>query len=307
MLIESDPNLCLRCHAQVQTAGRRDFFIGNVDHTPFLQDGDLLDGRVSHGHPRFKRGPAVEILNEHSTFNVEHPTSNASRFGNSLDVECWVLGVRGFPSISNFASCLLSFYFFNFRRRNQLRRFASPRRGKNCFRPRHPAHSRNFLPALSQRRKAEKSLSGSMIARRHWPAGITTPMTLSPGDSANSWLIHYVARQVKDMEMPPVGKGNPLTPEQISLLRAWIDQGANWNTTNQTASTWPLLSRPRSAGLGSRVTRRNFANSQGVNDGFSGGVDEFSFTQQTSPTEKFLLSGHVIVPDQDYQVEPGGG
>ncbi len=74
-----------------------------------------------------------------------------------------------------------------------------------------------------------------MTALRHWPAGTTTPMTLFAGDSANSLLIHYVARQVKDMEMPPVGKGNPLTPEQISLLRAWIDQGANWSTTNQTA------------------------------------------------------------------------
>ena len=38
MLIESDPNLCLRCHAQVQGAGGG-IFIGNTDHTPFLQIG----------------------------------------------------------------------------------------------------------------------------------------------------------------------------------------------------------------------------------------------------------------------------
>src|SRR5271154_2357928 len=56
-----------------------------------------------------------------------------------------------------------------------------------------------------------------------------------PGDSSKSLLIHYVARQVPDMEMPPTGRGNPLTPQQIGLLRAWIDQGANWNTTNQPA------------------------------------------------------------------------
>ena len=49
-----------------------------------------------------------------------------------------------------------------------------------------------------------------------------------PGDSSKSLLINYVARQVPDMEMPPVGKGDPLTPEQIGLLRAWIDQGADW-------------------------------------------------------------------------------
>jgi predicted CXXCH cytochrome family protein len=38
MLIESDPNLCLRCHAQVQGADGG-IFIGNTDHTPFLQIG----------------------------------------------------------------------------------------------------------------------------------------------------------------------------------------------------------------------------------------------------------------------------
>jgi predicted CXXCH cytochrome family protein len=38
MLSESDPNLCQRCHAQVQGAGGG-IFIGNTDHTPFLQIG----------------------------------------------------------------------------------------------------------------------------------------------------------------------------------------------------------------------------------------------------------------------------
>src|SRR2546423_3244970 len=32
-----------------------------------------------------------------------------------------------------------------------------------------------------------------------------------PGDSAHSPLIHYVARLVKEMGMPPPGKGEPLT------------------------------------------------------------------------------------------------
>jgi len=52
-----------------------------------------------------------------------------------------------------------------------------------------------------------------------------------PGNSAQSTLIHYVARLVEDMEMPPPGKGELLTTEQIGLLRAWIDQGAWWGTT----------------------------------------------------------------------------
>ena len=40
MLVESDPNLCLRCHAQVQspnTAGQ--IYIGSINHTGFLRVG----------------------------------------------------------------------------------------------------------------------------------------------------------------------------------------------------------------------------------------------------------------------------
>lgn len=47
------------------------------------------------------------------------------------------------------------------------------------------------------------------------------------GDSASSKLVHNIARLgPKDGFMPPPGKGDPLTPEQIGLVRVWIDQGA---------------------------------------------------------------------------------
>src|SRR5204863_851939 len=36
-----------------------------------------------------------------------------------------------------------------------------------------------------------------------------------PGDSAHRPLIHYVARLIKEMEMPPPGKGEPLTHAQL--------------------------------------------------------------------------------------------
>lgn len=38
MLVESDPNLCLRCHAQVQAVSQQ-IYIGNVNHTTKLQIG----------------------------------------------------------------------------------------------------------------------------------------------------------------------------------------------------------------------------------------------------------------------------
>jgi mono/diheme cytochrome c family protein len=46
------------------------------------------------------------------------------------------------------------------------------------------------------------------------------------GNSAKSPLVHTIARLDPDSAMPPDGKGDPLTKEQIGLVRAWIDQGA---------------------------------------------------------------------------------
>lgn len=58
--------------------------------------------------------------------------------------------------------------------------------------------------------------------------GGDTGVAIVPGDSAKSPLIHYVSRLIPDMEMPPAGKGDPLSGDTIGLLRAWIDQGAVW-------------------------------------------------------------------------------
>ncbi len=47
-----------------------------------------------------------------------------------------------------------------------------------------------------------------------------------PGNSASSLLIQAVTHSRSDLKMPK--KGEPLSAGQIGLLRAWIDQGANW-------------------------------------------------------------------------------
>ncbi len=48
-----------------------------------------------------------------------------------------------------------------------------------------------------------------------------------PGNSAESYLIELVAGFDEDLVMPQ--KGTRLSADQISLLRAWIDQGAAWD------------------------------------------------------------------------------
>jgi hypothetical protein len=49
-----------------------------------------------------------------------------------------------------------------------------------------------------------------------------------PGKSETSRLVLAVSRTDPDLMMPPEGEGQPLTAEQVGLVRAWIDQGANW-------------------------------------------------------------------------------
>jgi mono/diheme cytochrome c family protein len=54
---------------------------------------------------------------------------------------------------------------------------------------------------------------------------------ITPGDSAKSLMVKCIAHVTADHDswMPPAhNKANigPLTPEQIGLIRAWIDEGA---------------------------------------------------------------------------------
>jgi mono/diheme cytochrome c family protein len=49
---------------------------------------------------------------------------------------------------------------------------------------------------------------------------------IEAGKSEKSRVVHSVARLDPDEAMPPEGKGDPWTKEQVALLRAWIDQGA---------------------------------------------------------------------------------
>ena len=56
-----------------------------------------------------------------------------------------------------------------------------------------------------------------------------------PGKSADSLMIQAVAHLRDDLKMPK--KGEPLSVEQIGLLRAWIDQGAVWPENESAVAT----------------------------------------------------------------------
>src|SRR5690242_19159447 len=46
-----------------------------------------------------------------------------------------------------------------------------------------------------------------------------------PGSSDNSFLYHRISGAAYGMQMPPTGA---LRPEQIALIKTWIDEGADW-------------------------------------------------------------------------------
>ncbi len=72
-----------------------------------------------------------------------------------------------------------------------------------------------------------QQLSGLRLDQRSeaFKGGYSGPVIV-PGDSGASRLILLVSGQVDGLVMPPVG--DRLQAAEISLLRAWIDRGANW-------------------------------------------------------------------------------
>jgi mono/diheme cytochrome c family protein len=58
--------------------------------------------------------------------------------------------------------------------------------------------------------------------------GADGDQVIIPGKSSKSKLVQAVAHATEDEDewMPPPDKAKELTPEEVGLIRAWIDQGA---------------------------------------------------------------------------------
>ncbi len=78
---------------------------------------------------------------------------------------------------------------------------------------------------------------------------------ITPGDSAESKLIKRVVNGDGGVQMPPTG---PLSEEEISLLRMWIDQGADFRTEIRPEPA-PRPIDPKVAAIIDAVRTRNRA------------------------------------------------
>jgi hypothetical protein len=116
-----------------------------------------------------------------------------------------------------------------------------------------------------------------------------------PGQSAKSPLIHYVAGLAEDMEMPPKGKGDPLTPGQISLLRAWIDQGLPWG--GDPISKTVVEIAPTLGWITVKGNEQKFREDHWTREGWNGGVDHFLLRDHRNPDKHVTVEGHALRDD----------
>lgn len=95
---------------------------------------------------------------------------------------------------------------------------------KSCFRCHGPEKDKGGFSLANHLRAMEGGDEGAAIL---------------PGNSAASLLVRRIAGLDEEGAMPPGGEG--LSAEQVSIIRAWIDQGATWPKTSDATD-------PRAAG-----------------------------------------------------------
>jgi hypothetical protein len=142
------------------------------------------------------------------------------------------------------------------------------------------------------------SLSSRESALRGGDQGID----VVPGNSAGSPLIHYVARLVPEMEMPPDGKGDALTREQVALLRAWVDQGAAWEGATEPYSTHYSFT-PAVRWVTVSGNSGKFQEHHWLRRGVSGGVQQFHLGESNTNGVTILAEGRALTDDYRVTLE----
>ena len=150
----------------------------------------------------------------------------------------------------------------------------------------------------SERPKSRFGLDSRAAALRGGEHGVA----IVPGRSAESPLLRYVARLVPDLEMPPTGKGEPLTREQVGLLRAWVEQGAPW-TAATNAPAFRFSAVPTIGAMSVSGNRRAFRQQERMREGVTGGVQEFSLEQKLRDETRLRLEGRALTGQEDYRAK----
>lgn len=121
--------------------------------------------------------------------------------------------------------------------------------------------------------------------------------------SEKSPLIYYVSRLVDDYEMPPKGKGDPLTPEQVGVLRAWIDQGVKWEATAAEKAKVTFAVSSTLQFITVKGDERKFREHTGYKEGWNGGIESIHLEQQLDNGAHASFDGRILVNPEDYRLK----
>jgi hypothetical protein len=102
--------------------------------------------------------------------------------------------------------------------------------------------------------------------------------------------------------MPPQGKGDPLTADQVSLLRAWIDQGAKWGAVTN-APKMEFAITPELRWFTVKGNERMFREQTGIKDGFSGGAESIFFREQSPKERTLTVEAKTFFNPEEYKVK----
>ena len=99
--------------------------------------------------------------------------------------------------------------------------------------------AKDALPILRQNcvgcHGPSQQTSGLRLDRK---SAVISRRGVVPGNSDNSFLYHRISGNAYGMQMPPTG---PLRPEQINIIKTWIDQGADWPDSLANEAELPPL------------------------------------------------------------------
>ncbi len=148
----------------------------------------------------------------------------------------------------------------------------------------------------SEKPKSDFDLTSRMAALKGGENGVD----IVPGDSGKSPLIHYVAGISEEFVMPPEGKAPALTQDQISLLRAWIDQGATFPAEPEPQPSFSVTPSIRWTTINGdkRAFREQFWRKEHA----AGGVERFFLRDTPADDVTVAVDGHVFSDDNGVKV-----
>lgn len=118
-------------------------------------------------------------------------------------------------------------------------------------------------------------------------------------NSAASPLIQHIAR-LKDVDedlwMPPAGKAPALSPAEVALMRAWVDQGLPYGASAPTASL-TLEGAPTVGGAIVKGNARVFQEHRWMPEGWNGGLERFELLQQVDERTRVTAAGRLLRDD----------